>query len=254
MADADTTAPVLTSFSLPSKVDLSHGSAAVTATVSAADVGLGVDHVYVSLDRPVQGTSGLLYGFSLGYTDTFADGVSSLSTLFTTQTASGMYGINNISIYDKAGNYKIYYTADLLRLGFQTSFEVTNTNTVNNSGPFSEPHLVFQAFGASPGAGSWSTDDHYPRELADVNGDGRADVVGFGEAGVYVALANASGGFDPAQLKLQAFGASPGAGSWTSDDRYHRELADVNGDGRADIVGFGEAGVYVSYSHDLLIV
>ncbi|MGU3363110.1 hypothetical protein ACLBWX_22655, partial [Methylobacterium sp. M6A4_1b] len=66
-----------------------------------------------------------------------------------------------------------------------------------------------------------------------------------------VALANTAGGFDPAQLKLQAFGTSPGAGSWTSDDHYHRELAEVNGDGRADIAAFGESGVYVAYSHDL---
>jgi hypothetical protein len=33
----------------------------------------------------------------------------------------------------------------------------------------------------------------YLREMADVNGDGRSDIVGFGEAGVYVALANIDG-------------------------------------------------------------
>ncbi|WP_197514224.1 FG-GAP repeat domain-containing protein, partial [Methylobacterium platani] len=84
----------------------------------------------------------------------------------------------------------------------------------------------------------------------DVNGDGRADIVGFGEAGVYVALADGSGGFGQAQLKLQNFGAGAEAGGWASDDRYHRALADVNGDRRADIVGFGEAGVYVAFSQD----
>jgi hypothetical protein len=34
-------------------------------------------------------------------------------------------------------------------------------------------------------AGGWRVDQH-PRFLADINGDGRADVVGFGNAGVYV--------------------------------------------------------------------
>ena len=39
----------------------------------------------------------------------------------------------------------------------------------------------------------WSSDDLYPRELADVNGDGLADIVGFGIAGVTVALATGAG-------------------------------------------------------------
>ena len=84
----------------------------------------------------------------------------------------------------------------------------------------------------------------YPRELADVNGDGRADIVGFGQAGVYVSLATGNGHFAAPTFELATF--APGAGGWSSDDLYPRELADVNGDGKADIVGFGQAGVYVS--------
>ena len=80
--------------------------------------------------------------------------------------------------------------------------------------------------------------------MTDVNGDGKADVVGFGNAGVYVSLATGDGNFSAPALKLSAFGGT--AGGWSSDDRYPRELADVNGDGRADIVGFGDAGVYVA--------
>lgn len=41
-----------------------------------------------------------------------------------------------------------------------------------------------------------------------------------------------------------AFGTS--AGGWTSQDRFPRARADVNDDGKAEIVGFGEAGVFVS--------
>src|SRR5690606_7457192 len=44
-------------------------------------------------------------------------------------------------------------------------------------------------------------------------------------------------------LGVRAFTA---VGGWSDDDRYPRQVADVNGDGRADIVGFGEAGVYVA--------
>ena len=110
------------------------------------------------------------------------------------------------------------------------------------NGHFAAPTFELAAF--APGAGGWSSDDLYKRELADVNGDGMADIVGFGHAGVYVSLATGNGHFAAPTFELAAF--APGAGGWSSDDLYKRELADVNGDGMADIVGFGHAGVYVS--------
>jgi hypothetical protein len=109
-------------------------------------------------------------------------------------------------------------------------------------GSFGTSSLKLAAF--APDAGGWSNDDRYPRELADVNKDGMADIVGFGESGVYVALATGGGSFGPSSLKLSAF--APGAGGWISDTINPRELADVNNDGMADIVGFGESGVYVA--------
>jgi len=114
----------------------------------------------------------------------------------------------------------------------------------NGDGSFGSASLKLAAF--APGAGGWNSDDTYPRELADLNGDGMADIVGFGDRGVYVSLATGGGSFGPASLKLATFGASAGAGGWSSDNLYPRELADVNGDHKIDIVGFGEAGVYVA--------
>ncbi len=63
-----------------------------------------------------------------------------------------------------------------------------------------------------------------------------------------MALADGSGGFLTAKLRLDNFGTSGAAGGWSSDDLFHREVVDVSGDGRADIVGFGAAGVYVATS------
>ena len=60
---------------------------------------------------------------------------------------------------------------------------------------FADASLVFTAFGSGAGAGGWSSDDLYPRLLADVNGDNRDDIVGFGSDGVYVSLAQANGSF-----------------------------------------------------------
>jgi FG-GAP-like repeat len=111
-------------------------------------------------------------------------------------------------------------------------------------GHFAMPTFELAAFGTM--AGGWSSNDTYPRAVADVNGDGMADIVGFSSAGVYVSLATGNGHFGAATFELAAFGAGAGAGGWTSDDLYPRALADVNADRRADIVGFGSAGVYVS--------
>ncbi|MGU3363168.1 hypothetical protein ACLBWX_23080, partial [Methylobacterium sp. M6A4_1b] len=91
--------------------------------------------------------------------------------------------------------------------------------------------------------------DTEPTSINDVRNIVETSSYGSGRSVFTVTLApppTADLSFSEVQLKLQAFGASPGAGSWTSDNHYHRELADVNGDGRADVVGFGEAGVYVA--------
>ncbi|WP_298198725.1 FG-GAP-like repeat-containing protein [Novosphingobium sp.] len=89
----------------------------------------------------------------------------------------------------------------------------------------------------------WTSQDRTPRHLADVNGDGYTDIVGFGNAGVLVAYGSASGSYSRFALATTNFGLAAG---WTSDDKAHRDLADVNGDGRADIVGFGATGTQVA--------
>jgi hypothetical protein len=84
----------------------------------------------------------------------------------------------------------------------------------------------------------WPAD--FDRTLADVNGDGKDDVVGFNNNhGVYVALSTGNG-FGPKQKWLADF-------IWHKD--FKRTMADVNGDGKADVVGFNNNhGVYVALS------
>ncbi|NJO41205.1 MAG: calcium-binding protein [Cyanobacteria bacterium RU_5_0] len=90
----------------------------------------------------------------------------------------------------------------------------------------------------------WSSSDRYPRQVADVNGDGRADIVGFGQTATFVALGQANGTFGSATVAHNGFNET--LGGWNSFDRFPRQVADINGDGRADIVGFGQNAVYAA--------
>jgi hypothetical protein len=102
------------------------------------------------------------------------------------------------------------------------------------------PQLVVRNFGYS--AGGWRVEKH-PRLMGDTSGDHRHDLVGFGDAGVYVSRALSTGGFEPPVLRIGNFGYN--AGGWRVE-KHPRFLADTTADGRADVVGFGDGGVWVS--------
>jgi hypothetical protein len=109
-------------------------------------------------------------------------------------------------------------------------------------GTYADPALVVNNFGYD--AGGWRVEKH-PRFLADTTGSGRKDIVGFGDAGVYVSRARADGTYADPVLVVNNFGYD--AGGWRVE-KHPRFLADLTGSGRADIVGFGNAGVWVSYA------
>ena len=63
-------------------------------------------------------------------------------------------------------------------------------------------------------SGGWRIDKHI-RYLADIRNIGRADIVGFGDAGVLVSRNNGGLNFSPATLALNDFGYN--AGGWRLD-------------------------------------
>ncbi|KAF9523937.1 hypothetical protein CPB83DRAFT_886572 [Crepidotus variabilis] len=93
-------------------------------------------------------------------------------------------------------------------------------------------------------AGGWRIADH-PRCVADLTGDGKADIIGFGDAGVLVSWNDGNGNFGPANKVIDSFGT---AQAWRVD-KHPRYVADLTGKKRGDIVGFGDAGVRVSYNN-----
>jgi hypothetical protein len=107
-----------------------------------------------------------------------------------------------------------------------------------------EPGLLWEgSFGT---IGGWDGSKHI-RTMADVNGDNKADLVGFGDYGVLVSLSTGSG-FTPLSYWSYGYGSEPAGGGWNTIDN-NRVVADVNGDGKADIVGYGLYGVMVSLSN-----
>lgn len=109
------------------------------------------------------------------------------------------------------------------------------------SGAYGEPELVLNNFGFNQG---WRVDRH-PRHLGDIDGDARDDIVGFGQTGVIVATSKKTG-FRQPERALEQFGYAQG---WRVGVHV-RALADVDGDGRLDIIGFGDDGVLVALARD----
>ena len=105
------------------------------------------------------------------------------------------------------------------------------------TGGFTPPALWSSQYLASAG---WTDNNTYPRMLADVNGDGKADIVGFGGTNVFVSLSTGSK-FSPMQPTIANFTVN--SSNWTNNNTYPRMMADVDGDGKADIVGFGAGTV-----------
>jgi len=115
----------------------------------------------------------------------------------------------------------------------------------NTDGTFGAPIASFP--GLTKNVGGWTDNNNYPRVVGDVNGDGRADLVGFGDTSVFVSFGNTNGTFGAPIVSSP--GLTKNVGGWTDNNNYPRVVGDVNGDGRADLVGFGDTFVFVSFGN-----
>lgn len=109
----------------------------------------------------------------------------------------------------------------------------------------------------APNSSSGDFHEENPRYLADVNGDGRDDIIGFGDQNVLVSLSNGSNFDGPVSWLTNGFCVNNSSGGWHQiiedgdyiDEYNHpRRVVDLNGDGMADIIGFGYNGTVVALS------
>ena len=79
--------------------------------------------------------------------------------------------------FETASSYHIKVkAADQYGLFVEKDFTLHVTDVYEGPTGFGPVTAPLAAFGI--GAGGWSDQNHYPREVADVNGDGMADIVG----------------------------------------------------------------------------
>jgi|SRR5262245_25809420 len=163
----------------------------------------------------------------------------STGTGFSTFLALAEFGYNQgwraVKHVRAAGDINGDGMEDIVGFGDAGVYRALSTGT-----GFGATTFVAAGFGYDQG---WRVDKHV-RLLADVNGDGKKDIVGFGDDGVYLSLATSNGFFSNATFVVAGFCFNQG---WRND-KHVRTTADVNGDGRQDIVGFGDYGVWTALS------
>jgi len=159
-------------------------------------------------------------------------------------TAIKDFGYDNGWRLDRHLRFLGDFTGDGLLdiIGFGEDYVSVAPN--NGNGTFAPSQQVIHNFCYGPEAGGWRIDQH-PRCIADLTGDGKVDIIGFGGGGVYVSLNQGNGTFGPVSLVIENFATAFG---WKVD-QHPRYVADVTGDKRGDVIGFGDAGVYVSYNN-----
>jgi len=166
-------------------------------------------------------------------------------------------GFGNDHVLVALSNGSSFGTASIWRSGFtgwnnnttlRTVVDVNGDGKADIVGFGNDDVLVALSNGNSFGTAriwhngftGWNTSTHV-RTLADVNGDGKADIVGFGNDDVLVALSNGIN-FGTARIWRSGFTG------WDNNTTV-RTVVDVNGDGKADIVGFGNDDVLVALSN-----
>ena len=96
---------------------------------------------------------------------------------------------------------------------------------------------------------NWDSDIGYygTMRLADVDKDKKADLIGRGASGIYVAKSTGTG-FSPATLWTEQFSDLPSQNFKPAQFSTTIQCADVDDDGDADIIARGSSGVYVAKS------
>jgi hypothetical protein len=117
----DTTAPVLTGFSAGASVDAALAFAQLRINLQGTDDLSGINAIYVYAQGPSGQWIGI--GYYGGYQAKKVAGATAFN--FNVNYQPGTWTIQEVDVYDNAGNVSSYFTADLAAMG-NTTFTVSN--------------------------------------------------------------------------------------------------------------------------------
>ena len=127
-------------------------------------------------------------------------------------------------------------------VGFGDAGVIVSLN--DGTGSFAPAKLAVADFGYE--AGGWRIEKHL-RFLGDVYGTGLLDILGFSESNVLIGKNNGNGTFQPVRAVVNDMCYS--AGEWRIE-KHPRFVYDLTGNGRVDLIGFGDAGVFVALNNE----
>lgn len=129
---ADSVAPLLTSFSLPSSITAKSDAVITVGASDAGTTGLSIRAI-VNFDHPIAGTFGggvylnstvsQLFASSSTY---IVSGQSGSTTIRDESLVSGSYNVIGLTLFDRAGNQTSYSPEQLRAMGFNTHFDAVN--------------------------------------------------------------------------------------------------------------------------------
>lgn len=139
---------------------------------------------------------------------------------------------------DTKALYKVYGSINKATPYTPDANHIMNTECIDICGAGKVLHNEFCA------SAGYLDNGRHPRFMADVNGDGILDIIGFSNNRVRVSLGYGDGSFTASQIAINYFCESHG---FIDNNIHPRFVKDINNDGRADVIGFGPQGVYVAY-------
>lgn len=157
---------------------------------------------------------------------------------WTTGFTYGNAGYTETQFPRRIGDFNGDGKDDVIGFGqSQTVVGLSNGSSFSTSG--------FSATSAFTSSQGYTAANH-PRMIGDFNGDGKDDVIGFGHAAVAVGLSNGSSFNTTLWTGGTTF--STGTGGFGDENKFPRMVGDFNGDGKTDVIGFGNTSVAVGLS------